>query len=142
MIRKAEEKDYLSIYQLGELLHENYQNKYNLNELLQNEYFNLAVYEEDKQIVGFISYTSILDTTDIVDIIVIEPYRQKKIASNLMDYVITNSKPNTIFLLEVAVDNLAAINLYNKFGFKVIHTRKKYYGKKDAYVMERVVENE
>lgn len=142
MIRKAEEKDYLSIYQLGELLHENYQNKYNLNELLQNEYFNLAVYEEDEQIAGFISYTSILDTTDIVDIIVIEPYRKKKIASNLIDYVITNSKPNTIFLLEVAVDNLAAINLYNKFGFKVIHTRKKYYGKKDAYVMERVIENE
>ena len=39
-------------------------------------------------------------------------------------------------------DNDVAINLYEKFGFKIIHTRKKYYGKKDAYVMERVIENE
>ena len=52
------------------------------------------------------------------------------------------SSPKMIFLLEVAVDNDVAINLYEKFGFKIIHTRKKYYGKKDAYVMERVIENE
>ena len=33
-------------------------------------------------------------------------------------------------------------DIYQKFGFKVIHTRKKYYGKKDAYVMEREAVNE
>ena len=142
MIRSAEPKDFDYIYQLGEKLHENYKTKYDFNELMQNDYFNLIVYEDNKKIVGFLSYTNLLDTTDIIDIIVDEKYRQKKVATNLIDFAITNSKPHTNFLLEVAVDNYPAINLYDKFGFKVIHTRKKYYGKKDAYVMERVIENE
>ena len=56
--------------------------------------------------------------------------------------MITSSTPKMTFLLEVAVDNDVAIKLYEKFGFKIIHTRKKYYGKKDAYVMERADVNE
>ena len=83
-----------------------------------------------------------IDSVDILDIYVDKEYRQQKIASLLIDYMISMADPKTSFLLEVAVDNLPAISLYEKFGFKVIHTRKKYYGQKDAYVMEREALNE
>ena len=40
-------------------------------------------------------------------------------------------------ILEVNTENEAAINLYKKFNFRIIHTRKKYYQTGDAYIMER-----
>ena len=40
-------------------------------------------------------------------------------------------------MLEVNTENIAAINLYKKFNFEIINTRKKYYEGKDAYIMER-----
>ena len=142
MIREAKKEDFEQIYKLGENLHENYRQKYNLDELIKEEYFHVVVYEQDEQIVGFLIYTTVDNSTDIVDIYVEKKYRCQKIASNLLDQMISVSKPNTIFLLEVAVDNINAIKLYEKFGFKVIHTRKKYYGQKDAYVMERKMKDE
>ena len=142
MIREAELKDYHAIYEMGEKLHENYSKKYDLVKLTEQEYFHVLVYEKEKKIIGFLTYSSVLDSTDVLDIFVLPTHRQEKVATSLLDYMITNANPKTTFLLEVAVDNLPAINLYQKFGFKVIHTRKKYYGKKDAYVMEREAVNE
>ena len=40
-------------------------------------------------------------------------------------------------MLEVKVDNINAIKLYEKFDFKVIHTRRGYYNGVDALIMER-----
>ena len=41
MIRKVTEKDFPRIYELGKLLHENYENLYNLEELTKKEYFKI-----------------------------------------------------------------------------------------------------
>ena len=40
-------------------------------------------------------------------------------------------------MLEVRTKNNIAISLYESLGFKVIHTRLKYYKDDDAYIMER-----
>ena len=37
--------------------------------------------------------------------------------------------------LEVNVDNTPAIKLYEKFGFEIVNTRKKYFNDKDSYLM-------
>ena len=38
----------------------------------------------------------------------------------------------------VNTENLPAVNLYKKFGFKILGTRKKYYNNKfDAYIMTK-----
>ena len=42
-------------------------------------------------------------------------------------------------MLEVKEDNLKAISLYKKHGFKVIHIRKNYYKDKDALIMEKIL---
>ena len=40
-------------------------------------------------------------------------------------------------MLEVRTKNSIAISLYESLGFKVIHTRLKYYKDDDAYIIER-----
>ena len=142
MIRKVTEKDFSRIYELGKLLHENYENLYNLEELTKKEYFKTLVAEESKNIVGFLMYTDLDGMIDIMDIVVDNSYRRQKIGSLLMDEMITNSKEDSKFYLEVNVKNEPAIQMYDKFGFKKIHTRKKYYGEEDALIMERTNENE
>lgn len=142
MIRKVTEKDFSRIYELGKLLHENYENLYNLEELTKKEYFKTLVAEESKNIVGFLMYTDLDGMIDIMDIVVDNSYRRQKIGSLLMDEMITNSKEDSKFYLEVNVKNEPAIQMYEKFGFKKIHTRKKYYGEEDALIMERTNENE
>ena len=50
-----------------------------------------------------------------------------------------NTNKNSISL-EVNEKNLIAINLYKKFGFKKIGSRKKYYnGIDDAIIMSKVL---
>jgi len=58
-----------------------------------------------------------------------------------MDYLFSelNDSVETV-TLEVAVNNEAAINLYKKFGFEIIHIRKKYYNGIDAYLMGRRID--
>lgn len=138
MIRNALTKDFEVIYQLGSLLHQNYSNLYNLDVLTTQPYFHIYVYEENETVLGFLSYTDLDGMIDLLDLVVHEDHRRKKIATYLMNRFITNSKPGGKILLEVAVDNDKAISLYKKFGFEIIATRKKYYKNKDAYVMERV----
>ena len=142
MIRIAKVTDLDTIYKMGRALHDNYKQTYDLESLLTKDYFHLLVYEKENQVIGFLAYSLLIDSVDILDIYVDKEYRQQKIASLLIDYMISMVDPKTSFLLEVAVDSLPAISLYEKFGFKVIHTRKKYYGQKDAYVMEREALNE
>ena len=46
-------------------------------------------------------------------------------------------------ILEVSKNNIAAINMYKKLGFKKVSTRKKYYrigaNFLDAYLMEKYI---
>ena len=41
--------------------------------------------------------------------------------------------------LEVRVSNMIAINLYKKYGFREVATRKYYYGDEDGILMEKQV---
>ena len=45
-----------------------------------------------------------------------------------------------LITLEVRESNLPAIKLYEKFGFEIVNTRKKYYGEENAYLMGRRLE--
>ena len=111
MIRKVAKKDFPRIYELGKLLHENYENLYNLEELTKKEYFKTLVAEEQGNVVGFLMYTDLDGMIDIMDIVVDNSYRRQKIGSLLMDEMITNSKEDSKFYLEVNVKNEPAIQM-------------------------------
>lgn len=139
MIRPVLKKDYKQVYQLGNLLHQDYEKLYPLDKMLKYPYFHLIVYEEKGKILGFLSYTDLRVTLDILDVVVHQDYRKRHIASNLIDYAITGAHPGCEMFIEVDVNNNQAISLYEKFGFEIINTRKNYYEQTDAYVMKRVI---
>ena len=80
-------------------------------------------------------YSLIYDRLEIDYIYVKEEYRNKGIASKLLEYLF--NKYDYSCTLEVRVDNQAAINLYQKLGFEIVSKREKYYKDIDAYLMMR-----
>lgn len=142
MIRGLQEKDIEAVNELGNTLNSNFSKTANLHGLNNDNFTKVLVYEKDGKIIGFLMYTELEETVDVVDIVVKEEYRKKRVASCLLDAMFSNLKDSVKLLtLEVRKSNNAAISLYKKFGFEIINTRKKYYAnQEDAYLMGRRLE--
>lgn len=95
-------------------------------------------YFED-ELIAIITYSIIYERAEINYICVRNEFRRKKIGSKLMRCSLEKIKEQGCLSisLEVAFDNIGAINLYENFGFKKVSTRKKYYGEKDALLFIR-----
>ena len=93
---------------------------------------------EDNEIVGFGGISVILDETTINNIAVRVDKRNCKIGTKILRELIDISKSLNCssVTLEVNVENVPAIKLYENFGFKNLGIRKNYYkGIYDAYIM-------
>lgn len=101
----------------------------------ENPFLKNYVYLEDNRPIGLISYSLIYDRIELEYIWTCFEHRKKGVASKLMDTMIKEKVKN--ITLEVRVTNEAAIKLYEKYNFKVVSTRKNYYGSDDAYLMIR-----
>jgi ribosomal-protein-alanine N-acetyltransferase len=134
MIREYNSNDINLINVLGRDLHDNYLFKL-------SEVGKCFIYEENGEILGFITFDMYDDRAELIDIIVHINHRHKGIGSKLLSCMIdecTNKGCKNI-TLEVRCNNECAINFYKKHNFKIISTRKRYYenGKVDAYLMYR-----
>ena len=97
------------------------------------------IYSIDDKNIGFVDFSFIYDRIELNYIYVEKSYRNKNIASKLMDKLIEFAIDNKCINITLEVDesNDAAINLYKKYGFTIATIRKKYYGKNDGYLMIR-----
>lgn len=86
--------------------------------------------------IGYIFYSYIYTRIELDDVNILEEYRNKKIGSKLLEYIILNNIVDNISL-EVCVNNYNAIKLYSKYNFKIIRVIKNYYDNEDAYMMIR-----
>lgn len=109
------------------------------NELANNPYVNIYAYIEDNNILGIIDISDIYDRYEINNIYVLSEYRNKGIASRLLEKVIEDGKFNCKIniTLEVREDNLIAIKLYTKYGFVAKAIRKGYYNGINGILMEK-----
>ncbi len=95
------------------------------------------------QLIGYVCIRSILDLTHVLDLAVIPEFRRMGFGSLLLKNALQELrrlKPVTnAITLEVRESNIAAIQLYEKFGFKEIGRRRGYYQKphEDAIIMEQ-----
>lgn len=107
--------------------------------LIDNKFTQMFTYIENDKIVGVIIYDLIYERCELIQIEVLENYRNQKIASKLLTYMIADCQKNHIenITLEVKITNQPAINLYKKFGFKEVAIRKRYYQGIDAILMEK-----
>lgn len=99
-----------------------------------NSFEKVYGYYLNDTLVGLIDFSLIYERIEINYIFVKEEYRRNKIASKMMDFIISY---NLSISLEVEETNNPAIKLYEKYGFQKKAIRKNYYGKNDGILMIR-----
>lgn len=92
----------------------------------------------DNLIVGFAGIWKSVDDVHITNIVVNKNFRKQNIGSLILSILIELAKlePNiSSITLEVNSNNIVAIKLYEKFGFKAVGLRKKYYNNIDDAII-------
>jgi len=107
----------------------------------KTRYFLVATEEQD-QIVGYAAVLVVAPgvEADVLTVAVLPDFTRQGIASQFMSELEkwSFSKQAPAMMLEVGVNNLSAIALYEKLGYENISTRKGYYGPGlDAFVMRK-----
>lgn len=130
------------VYQIeNESFFEPWTKKRLIKEFEDNSFLKHFVYEKDGQIVGFYIISTIADLVEIFTIAVDKDHREEGIGSKLLDHLINYAKEvgASEIWLEASTKNIAAVNLYEKYGFNIQSIRKNYYQKtgEDAYNMIR-----
>lgn len=138
MIRFAEVNEIEDINRLGVVFESNFLKTYHIKDYLNNPNYIILVNEDDI-INGLLIVYKNIDYFELEAIVVDPDYRKRGIGNSLINFFVDNYVNLEDIFLEVAVNNINAINLYKKNGFEIINIRKKYYKDIDAYVMKRVV---
>ena len=111
-----------------------------LKKELENENTTYLVAKENNVIVAFAGIMTCLDEATLNNIVVKKPCRGRGIGGELLESLIELCSELNMktFTLEVDTSNTPAINLYEKFGFKNLGIRKKYYNNsRDAFIMTK-----
>ena len=98
-------------------------------EEISGKFAHYYVAETDGQAVAYMGMWSLSGEGHITNVAVAKDYRRKGIARSLIEHFIDIAKcENLEFMtLEVRASNVAAISLYESFGFTQVGVRKKYY---------------
>ena len=93
------------------------------------------------EVIGYGGFWGICDEGHITNIAVHPEFRRCRVASKIMDNILSACEEKNIgsLTLEVRKSNTAAQTLYEKYGFKAEGTRKGYYADtgEDALIMWR-----
>ncbi|MFP4398399.1 MAG: ribosomal protein S18-alanine N-acetyltransferase [Desulfonatronovibrio sp.] len=93
------------------------------------EHFRILGVFEGGELCSYISFYFLPDEAEIINLGVRPDCRKRGMAASLVSSVLElcrKAKLESVFL-EVRPSNIAALNLYQGFGFKEIATRKNYY---------------
>lgn len=111
--------------------------------MFEDELFNPnAIYfvaEDRGKVCGYAGMWKIIDEGHVTNLAVHPDHRGKGFGKKLIQSLISYSKDNGInaITLEVRVSNIAAISLYESFGFARAGIRRQYYAdnNEDALIM-------
>lgn len=112
-------------------------NKNILKTELQNPFSTYIIAKAEGEIVGFAGVIDTIDQMEITNIVVKKDFRKNGIGNILINKLISISKENKKekIILEVNENNIPAIKLYEKNGFKKCGLRKKYYNNTDNAII-------
>ena len=98
-----------------------------------------SAFDEDGNLIAYSGSWQILEEAHITNIAVDPEFRRKHIGEALLKTIIDQCYKDGVkyITLEVRVGNVAAISLYEKYGFKSLGVRKGYYqdNNEDALIM-------
>ena len=135
LIRRATKSDVEAINLLGSKLHDNFARTYHIETEIDSALAIVLVAEIDENIAGYLYALDFEDNTDLLSIFVDESFRLNNIGYELINELQKMCNSETI-TLEVSNENIGAISLYRKCGFKEVGLRKKYYNEADALIMK------
>ena len=102
-------------------------------------HYSCIVDANTNKILGFAGFWEILEEAHITSISILPEYRRMGLATILLKHIVKKCYKKMIkyITLEVRASNIGAIALYEKFGFKSVGRRKKYYqdNNEDALIM-------
>lgn len=112
-------------------------------ELTQNKASNLLVAESitvhNPVVIGYIGYWLIVDEMHISTLAVGPAFRKQGVGDRLLATALAKGRREGAVMatLEVRKSNVAAIQLYQKYGFQLVGERKGYYrdNHEDALIM-------
>lgn len=139
MIKKISLENIEDFNKLGLLVNDRFDVLFKLDKLLLSSYDYIFGYFINNILIGFIHVTKLYEVVDIINIVVDARYREKGIATSLINYIIDLFDDVESIMLEVNEINLSALSLYKKNNFKIINKRLNYYGSNDALIMKRDV---
>jgi [ribosomal protein S18]-alanine N-acetyltransferase len=93
------------------------------------------------EIVGYVICARYDEAYHVMDIAVDPDHRREGIGSALIEAVVERAGADANYTLEVRVSNLGAIALYERYGFRGVGTRPRYYADngEDAIIMWRAI---
>lgn len=96
---------------------------------IDNPIWHFFVAKNGGSVVGYLSFTKILDECQIVNVAVSQDARKMGIGSLLIEGLLDFCRNNDVckLFLEVRESNEAAIKLYEKFGFLKVGISKNHY---------------
>lgn len=131
MIEEIKQED-LKFYEENSLLKKDYIEK----EFEINPFAKFLVLKEKNKVIGYIYYSDIYERAEINQFEIETFHRNcgkgQKLLKKLIEAV------DKSITLEVRKDNISAIRVYEKLGFKRKAIRKNYYDGVDGILMERV----
>lgn len=89
----------------------------------------IGVVAEEGEVVGYAGLTMAVDTADIENIAVYEPYRKSGLATKMLQELLAQAKARGVqrVFLEVRVSNATAMKMYLRCGFVGVYARLRYY---------------
>ncbi len=119
--------------------------KEDICDYLEKDYWHFFVARENDKILGYVSFTLIVDDCNICNVATRGEYRKMGVGSRLIEKALSFVKENggSKLFLEVRESNKGAISLYEKFGFSVGGVSKNHYTKplENALLMNLFLES-
>lgn len=102
-----------------------------ISSYIESPIWHFLVARNEEGVIGYISFTVILDECQIVNVAVSQCARCRGIGSLLLDHFLSYVKEKGVgsVYLEVRESNSAAIGLYEKFNFSRSGVSKNHYTK-------------
>ena len=138
---KIEKMTKAHLEQIKDTLKEQFDEFWNeevLRKELENPLSTYIVAVSEDKVVGYAGLWKPLDEGHITNIVTRKDKRGNKIATNMLEELINISKNENLkcVTLEVNIHNDIAIKLYQKYNFKEVGRRPKYYNNiDDAIIM-------
>ena len=114
------------------------------SELAKPSSLSFGAVDETGELVGYLVLSRYVDAWHVMNVAVAPARRRQGIASALLHRLLELTKDDALrgYTLEVRVSNTGAIELYERFGFRVKGRRRGYYtdNREDALIMWRDAE--